>query len=413
MAIKDIYQIKGKTSEQVLLAYIAFMGDKDATTKQIKDAESSNYAKIGKRQPVPEIVQKLYSKDCIFDLQTSDSVQNVSDELSVMIENAASDSKAQKELKNVRSYVNKYKEFLIYCERLEEMAKHKQSYSFAKDADKPFIDEDKFLKIVSILSRKKNIILEGAPGVGKTFLARKIAYQLIGEIKDENIEMVQFHQSYSYEDFVQGIRPSSNGDFEVRNGIFYNFCQKARRSEEPFVFIIDEINRGNLSKIFGELMMLIEADKRSKKYAIKLTYSEEEDETFFVPSNVFIIGCMNTADRSLAIVDYALRRRFAFCPIQPEFNEAFQEFLAAKVGKENVGKIVKRITQVNSMIQANPSLGKGLEIGHSYFCQTEKIQDFETWWSDLCEYELFPYIQEICFDNEDLCLELCNMLREI
>ena len=413
MAIKDIYQLKEKTSEQVLLAYIAFMGDKNATTKQIKDAESSNYAKIGTRQPVQEIVQKLYSKDCIFDLRTSDSVQNVSDELSVMIENAASDSKAQKELKNVRSYVNKYKEFLIYCERLEEMAKHKQSYSFAKDADKPFIDEDKFLKIVSILSRKKNIILEGAPGVGKTFLARKIAYQLIGEIKDENIEMVQFHQSYSYEDFVQGIRPSSNGNFEVRNGIFYNFCQKARHSDEPFVFIIDEINRGNLSKIFGELMMLIEADKRSKKYAIKLTYSKEEDETFFVPSNVYIIGCMNTADRSLAIVDYALRRRFAFCQILPEFNDAFQEFLAAKVGKENVAKIVKCITQVNSMIQANPSLGKGLEIGHSYFCQTEKIQDFEAWWSDLCEYELFPYIQEICFDNDDLCLELCNMLRDI
>ncbi len=395
MAIKDIYQLKGKTSEQVLLAYIAFMGDKDATTKQIKDAESSNYAKIGTRQPVSEIVQKLYSKDCIFDLRTSGSVQNVSDELSVMIENAASDPKAQKELKNVRSYVNKYKEFLIYCERLEETEEHKQSYSFDKDADKPFINEDKFLKIVSILIRKKNIILEGAPGVGKTFLARKIAYQLIGEIKDENIEMVQFHQSYSYEDFVQGIRPSINGDFEVRNGIFYNFCQKARRSDEPFVFIIDEINRGNLSKIF------------------KLTYSEEEDDTFFVPSNVYIIGCMNTADRSLAIVDYALRRRFAFCQIQPEFNEAFQEFLSAKVGKENVEKIVKRITQVNSMIQSNPSLGKGLEIGHSYFCQTEEIQDFEVWWSDLCEYDLFPYIQEICFDNDDLCLELCNMLRDI
>lgn len=413
MAIKDIYQLKGKTSEQVLLAYIAFMGDKDATTKQIKDAESSNYAKIGTRQPVSEIVQKLYSKDCIFDLRTSDSVQNVSDELSVMIEDEASNPKEQKELKNVRSYVNKYKEFLIYCERLEEMEEHRQPYSFDKDADKPFINENKFLKIVSILSRKKNIILEGAPGVGKTFLARKIAYQLIGEIKDENIEMVQFHQSYSYEDFVQGIRPSINGDFEVRNGIFYNFCQKARRSDEPFVFIIDEINRGNLSKIFGELMMLIEADKRSKKFAIKLTYSEEEDDTFFVPSNVYIIGCMNTADRSLAIVDYALRRRFAFCQIQLEFNEAFQEFLSAKVGKENVEKIVKRITQVNSMIQSNPALGKGLEIGHSYFCQTEEIQDFEVWWSDLCEYELFPYIQEICFDNDDLSLELCNMLRDI
>lgn len=412
MATKDIYKLNGKTSEQVYLAYIAFMGDKDATTKQIKDAENSNYAKIGTRQIVIEIVQKLYSKDCIFDLRNSDSVQNVSDEISTMIEDATNNPREQKELKNVRSYINKYKEFLTYCERLEERENHKQAYIFAEDADKPFITEDKFQKIVSILGRKKNIILEGAPGVGKTFLARKIAYQLIGEIKDANIEMVQFHQSYSYEDFMQGIRPSDNGSFEVRNGIFYNFCQRARRSDEPFVFIIDEINRGNLSKIFGELMMLIEADKRSKKYAIKLTYCEEDDDRFYVPNNVYIIGCMNTADRSLAIVDYALRRRFAFCLIQPEFNEAFQEFLTAKVGKENVEKITKRIKQINGMIQNNPSLGKGLEIGHSYFCQAEKIQDFESWWSDLCEYELFPYIQEICFDNEDLCLELCNLLRQ-
>ena len=410
MATKDIYKLRGKTSEQVLLAYIAFMGDKNATTKQIKDAENSNYAKIGTRQTVSEIVQKLYSKNSIFDIRTSDSVQNISEELSTMIEDAANNPKEQKELKNVRSYINKYKEFLTYCERLVDMAKHKQTYCFAKDADKPFINEEKFLKIVSILGRKKNVILEGAPGVGKTFLARKIAYQLIGEVKDENIEMVQFHQSYSYEDFIQGIRPSNNGGFEVRNGIFYNFCQKARSSDEPFIFIIDEINRGNLSKIFGELMMLIEADKRSKKYAIKLTYSEEEDDRFYVPNNVYIIGCMNTADRSLAIVDYALRRRFAFCLIQPEFNETFQEFLFAKVGKENAGKIVKRVKQVNAMIQGTPSLGKGLEIGHSYFCQTENIQDFESWWSDLCEYELFPYVQEICFDNDDLCLELCNML---
>lgn len=410
MTTKDIYKLKGKTSEQVYLAYIAFMGDKDATTKQIKDAENSNYAKIGTRQNVSEIVQKLYSKDCIFDLRTSGSVQNVSDELSVMIEDAAKNPKEQKELKNVRSYVNKYKEFLTYCEHLENMTEHEQAYSFANDADKPFINEEKFMKIVSLLDRKKNIILEGAPGVGKTFLARKIAYQLIGEVKDENIEMVQFHQSYSYEDFIQGIRPSDNGNFEVRNGIFYNFCQRACRSDKPFVFIIDEINRGNLSKIFGELMMLIEADKRSKKYAIKLTYSEEDDDRFYVPSNVYVIGCMNTADRSLAIVDYALRRRFAFCLIQPEFNESFQQFLSVRIGKENVENIVKRIKQVNGMIQVTPSLGKGLEIGHSYFCQTEEIKDFKTWWADLCEYELFPYIQEICFDNEDLCSELCKML---
>lgn len=177
------------------------------------------------------------------------------------------------------------------------------------------------------------------------------------------------------------------------------------------MFIIDEINRGNLSKIFGEMMMLVEADKRSRKYAVKLTYSEDDDDRFFVPDNVYIIGCMNTADRSLAIVDYALRRRFAFCQIQPEFNEAFQDFLSGKIGRQNVEKIIKRLTRVNDMIRKSPALGKGLEIGHSYFCCTQGVASFEDWWAELCEYELFPYIQEICFDDEDLCSELCDILR--
>lgn len=246
--------------------------------------------------------------------------------------------------------------------------------------------------------------------MGKTFLARKIAYQLIGEVRDENIEMIQFHQSYSYEDFIQGIRPSENGGFELRNGIFYNLCQKARHSDGPFVLIIDEINRGNLSIFFGEMMMLIETDKRSEKYAVKLTYSEEGDK-FYIPANVYIIGCMNTADRSLAIVDYALRRRFAFCQIQPEFNEVFQEFLSDKIGKQNAEKIITRLKRVNEIIQTTPQLGKGLEIGHSYFCHTDAIPNFEEWWTELCEYELFQYLREICFDDEELCLELCNILR--
>ncbi len=307
---------------------------------------------------------------------------------------------------SLRCHVRKYKDFLDYCERLIG----KPIYDFDKDPDKPFINAAQFKKIVSLLRTKKNIILEGAPGVGKTFLARKIAYQLIGELKDENIEMVQFHQSYSYEDFVQGIRPSEEGGFERKNGIFFDFCSKARRSpDQQFVFIIDEINRGNISKILGELMMLIEADKRKKQYAIKLTYSNEDDERFFVPENVYLIGCMNTADRSLAIVDYALRRRFRFISIKPEFNEAFINFLEGKgISKENAELVVSRVKAANEVIS---SMDRGLEIGHSYFCQTEGCEDFSAWWKDICEYELFPYLHEICFDDEDKYELICNKLK--
>lgn len=411
MADKNIYNLEGRTNEQVCQAFITFMGDNNATPKQIKNAATGKYPKIGEISAVCEIVNRLYSIDSIYKLHSSKAVRIVSDALSDKIEASKNEPNVQRELKNVRSYVNKYLEFLEYCEGLKNKNASYPPYVFSEDEDKPFISEENFLKITTLLKRKKNIILEGAPGVGKTFLAQKVAYQLMGSIKDENIEMIQFHQSYSYEDFMQGIRPAEDGRLEVRNGVFYDFCQRARRSQEPFVFIIDEINRGNVSKIFGELMMLIEANKRSEKYAIRLTYSEDKEDKFYVPDNVYIIGCMNTADRSLAIVDYALRRRFAFYRVMPEFNDTFKAYLAARIGKEHADLVIDRITAVNHIIKTTPSLGEGLVIGHSYFCGSEKVKDYRTWWFDLCEYELSPYIQEICFDNEDLCKELFRMLH--
>lgn len=409
MTKQKVYQVEGKTPDEVKASFIYYMGDKNATSKQIKDAANSRYAKIDSIDTVCKIVKRLFNAENVFQLTEFGQLQRVSDALTEII---AKEDGDVKELKNQRSYVNKYRDFLKYCaDQKGKSMDTSADYNFADDPDKPFISEEKFMEIVELLFRKKNIILQGAPGVGKTFLARKIAYQLIGQMRDENIETVQFHQSYSYEDFMQGIRPTTTGEFKVRDGIFFNFCERAREhADGTFVFIIDEINRGNLSKIFGELMMLIESDKRSPRYALKLTYSEEESPKFYVPENVYIIGCMNTADRSIAIVDYALRRRFAFCQIEPELGDSFKAYLCSELSREFVEKICSKLNRVNSIIRESASLGKGLEIGHSYFCQISSVEDESDWWLSICKYELFPYIQEICFENEDQGNELCHIL---
>jgi 5-methylcytosine-specific restriction protein B len=287
-----------------------------------------------------------------------------------------------------------------------------KKYDFTKDIDKPFISDADFYQTVDLLKRKKNIILQGPPGVGKTFIARKLAFEVMKEINDANIEMVQFHQSYSYEDFIQGLRPTINGSFELRNGLFYTFCQRAiNLPEQKFFFIIDEINRGNLSKIFGELMMLIEADKREEKFALKLTYAEDEEDRFYVPENLFIIGTMNTADRSLAIVDYALRRRFAFVTLQPDYGDNFRSFLLAKgLSVLLVEHICSAVTKVNGKIKEDINLGEGFQIGHSYFCTYPANEDENKWWNEILSFELKPLLEEIWFDDSAKVTDILKQL---
>lgn len=269
-----------------------------------------------------------------------------------------------------------------------------------------FFPESSLDNMLEALREKKNVVLQGPPGVGKTYIADRLAYAMIGAIDNTRVERIQFHQSYSYEDFIQGFRPTSKGHFDLKRGIFYQFCRRAQHDEtsgKPYVFIIDEINRGNLSKIFGELMMLIEPDKRGKQYAMPLAYSEDSEERFYIPENLHLIGTMNTADRSLAMVDYALRRRFRFITLQPEFeSESFSQFLSdAGVPTTLVTKIVARMTDLNRIIEDDTkNLGPGYRIGHSYFCPRAGIRADELWYRRVVESEIVPLIQEYWFDNE-------------
>ncbi len=269
-----------------------------------------------------------------------------------------------------------------------------------------FITESKFHNILDRIKFKKNLVLQGPPGVGKTFIARHIAYALMGVEDKRRTSMIQFHQSYSYEDFMQGFRPNSEGKFDLKNGVFYEFCRKAQRDPgNPYVFIIDEINRGNLSKIFGEMFMLIEADKRGPDYAMPLTYAQGLGDTFFIPDNLYLIGTMNTADRSLAMVDYALRRRFCFINLEPAFgNEKFKKFLVNRGVEETVvDKVIDRMMQLNKRIaEDQKNLGRGYCIGHSYLCPSDNHQVYDNaWYENVVRTEIEPLLEEYWFDDPD------------
>lgn len=278
-----------------------------------------------------------------------------------------------------------------------------EPYTDKKFLEEVFVTEGEFWKLRNLLLRKKNLILQGAPGVGKTFAARRLAYAIMGEKDDSRVMQVQFHQNYSYEDFVMGYKPNENGGFYLSYGIFHKFCRRASIDKEhPYFFIIDEINRGNLSKIFGELLMLIESDYRDKP--IQLSYN---DETFAVPSNIYIIGMMNTADRSLAMIDYALRRRFSFFEMKPGFEtDAFNNYILGW-STPKLKNLINAIIELNKVITDDDSLGSGFCIGHSYLCNFDNGYDLES----IVEYDIIPMLREYWFDNDDKFNQEAQKLR--
>ena len=270
------------------------------------------------------------------------------------------------------------------------------SYTKADFLHDVFLSEPRYTMLVSLLRRKKNVILQGAPGVGKTYAAKRLAYSMMGQADSSRVEFVQFHQNYSYEDFMLGYRPDGSG-FKLTEGVFYRFCQKASNDpEREYFFLIDEINRGNLSKIFGELMMLIESDHRGEK--ITLAYN---GMPFYVPENLYIIGMMNTADRSLALIDYALRRRFSFFEMEPAFtSDGFLHYQAA-LDNETFNALVEQIKKLNLEIKNDPVLGPGFRIGHSYFCLDTPAACTTDWMCSVVEFDILPTLAEYWFDAPD------------
>ena len=273
-----------------------------------------------------------------------------------------------------------------------------ETYSTTDFLEEVFMTEDNYNHLAGLLEHKNNIILQGAPGVGKTFSAKRLAYSIMGEKDDNRVRMVQFHQNYSYEDFVEGYKPYENG-FKLQKGIFYNFCTQAKNDpDKKHFFIIDEINRGNLSKIFGELLMLIEKDYRGEKNKITLAYS---GENFYVPKNLYIIGLMNTADRSLAMIDYALRRRFGFFTLEPGFESEGFKTACEKHNNPKLTKLVETIKDLNKDIVEDDSLGEGFEIGHSHFCFDDLKEVSDDTLHSVVNYDIIPMLKEYWFDNKE------------
>lgn len=280
-----------------------------------------------------------------------------------------------------------------------EAAAPLDAYNLDHALETLFLERDLAEEILLLWRAKKNLILQGPPGVGKSYAAQRLAFALMGAQDRSRLKFVQFHQSYSYEDFVEGFRPTASG-FELKPGKFVEFCRQAEADPgRIYVFIIDEINRGNLSKIMGELMVLIEPDKRDADWAMPLASGKAP---FHVPANVHILGLMNTADRSLAVVDYALRRRFAFIDLgsnlsSPKFR---QQLISAGVSDELVTTLVSRIGALNAEIISDvANLGPGFAIGHSFFCAGPiGEEDDAQWYARIIRTEIAPLLREYWFD---------------
>lgn len=271
-----------------------------------------------------------------------------------------------------------------------------------------FLEQAEIDRLLDRLRMKKNLILQGPPGTGKTWLAKRLAFALMGQKGDSKIRAVQFHPNLSYEDFVRGWRPTGEGKLSLADGVFMEAIKAASKDpSSKFVVVIEEINRGNPSQIFGELLTLLEADKRTPNEALELCYPDADGKRrpVHIPENLYVVGTMNIADRSLALVDLALRRRFAFVGLEPRLGQVWQEWVVKECAVDPglVADIERRIAELNDQIAADARLGKQFRIGHSYVTPAHRLETGETkkWFQQVVETEIGPLLDEYWFDAPD------------
>lgn len=286
-------------------------------------------------------------------------------------------------------------------------------------SDGCFLSEESVKEILARIESKRNLVLQGPPGTGKTWLAKRLAYALIGT-KDpratrDRLRVMQFHPALSYEDFVRGWRPSGDGKLSLIDGVFLEIVDAAKAEpDRPFVLVIEEINRGNPSQIFGEILTLLEDSKRAPEEAMELAYRRTPGERIYLPRNLYVIGTMNIADRSLALVDLALRRRFAFVTLEPQLNAAWRQWcLSRGLAADVLDLIQQRMAALNEEIAVDRSLGPQYRIGHSYVTPvSEAVPDARGWFREVVRTEIVPLLHEYWFDAPEKVAAAESRLKE-
>ncbi|KAA0924777.1 AAA family ATPase [Psychrobacter sp. ANT_H56B] len=325
---------------------------------------------------------------------------------------------AYRELKLIEPELYQYVDKILISKNIRNNETLVQSYTLESIIDNGcFLPQSKIEMILKRIQNKKNIILQGPPGTGKTWLAKRLAFALIGQRDDSKVRAVQFHPNLSYEDFIRGWRPSGEGKLTLVDGPFMEVITTAIADpESKYVIVIEEINRGNPAQVFGEMLTLLETDKRTPDEALELSYRKSAGERVYIPSNLYVIGTMNIADRSLALVDLALRRRFAFIDLEPTLGKSWRNWVQTKngIGSEFLYEIERRINALNDEITIDPSLGAQFQVGHSYVTPAVgmNITDAKEWFGEVVETEIGPLLDEYWFDDLEKSRKAQNRLIE-